>query len=98
MHDALANFILSLSSLQRAMMTVFIAVVIKGMILAWWRRYKLRQEAMPVTMKLRNGVYVPNGPVQRIERVINRAVWVWLAWLAFWIVAVIYCKLNDISF
>lgn len=54
---------------HRAFLAIFFAVLLKSILAVQWGRFKARQEAKPTPMKLRNGVYVPWGPVQRIERI-----------------------------
>lgn len=55
---------------------------IHGGISVWWQSYKKKHAALPTPMKLRKGVYVPWGPVQRIQRVLGVLIWIYMAWLA----------------
>lgn len=77
---------------MRTVLIIFAVVTIKALILAWWERYKERKASEPIPLKLKNGVYVPWGPVQRINRLINIAVIIWAVYMAILIIWLIAFK------
>jgi len=90
------DFLRNMDPAHRAFMVIFIAVFIKGLILVWWDRYQTRQARRPTPMKLRDGVYVPWGPVDRIKSAGNMAVKIWLVYMALMLAVLIYAKLMGI--
>ncbi|UIJ43800.1 hypothetical protein LZK98_11925 [Sphingomonas cannabina] len=85
----MADFIRGLDPATRAFLTIFIAVAIKGVLYSWWERYKHAEAGKPVTMKMRNGVYVPWGRVQKIQRAFNIIVAIWAVWIAAMLIAIV---------
>lgn len=77
---------------HRVFLAIFIAIMLKSILAAQWGRYKARQEARPTPMKLRRGVFVPWGPVQRIERIGNLGLIVGLCWIVVCLAALAYMK------
>lgn len=71
------------------MMVIFIVTATKGVFLVKYGHWKTAQEAKPTPMKLKNGVYVPNGIIQRIDKWWTRFAWVWGAWMLTMIVALL---------
>ena len=76
----------------RIALTVGAAVFLRAFISARWEAYKAREAGRPVPMKLRNGVYVPNGRVARIERLFDRVFVAWLFYVGVLLVAVVVVK------
>lgn len=81
---------------HRAFLAIFLAVVLKSILAVHWGRFKARQEAKPTPMKLRKGVYVPWGPVQRIERIGNVALRIGLIYLGVCIALFAYMKIMGL--
>lgn len=77
---------------MRTGLIIFAGVTIKSMLFTWWEAYKERKAKEAVPLKERNGVYVPWGPVQRIQRFLHYAFLVWLAYMAVLIVLLIAFK------
>jgi hypothetical protein len=71
----------------------FIAAIGHMMLLAWWDRFKAREAEKPIPMKLRKGVYVPWGRVQRIRRWGDRLTIAWLVYIALLLVALAWTRL-----
>lgn len=78
---------------QRTMFVIFVAVTIKAMILSLWVRYKERKAREPIPMKQRKGVYVPWGPVQKVQHYGWRLTQIWLVYISVLVLALIYVKL-----
>lgn len=78
----------------RLALIVFAATLIRALILEWWDRYKERKLREPIPMKLRNGVHVPSGPVQRIERLLNWAFFFWLTYMAVLLAVLAWKRLT----
>lgn len=66
----------------RTGLAIFAGVAIKNILFAWWARYQERKALEPVPLRLRRGVYVPWGPVQRIRLWLNRGFALWVAYMA----------------
>ncbi len=49
-------------------LAIFLGSIIHGAIIVVGEEFKKRQAQRPVTMKLKRGVYVPWGPVEKIQR------------------------------
>lgn len=77
----------------RTIIVIFGVVIIKGMILTWWDNFKDRKAAEPTPLSCRKGVYVPWGPVEKIQHYGWRITQVWLVWMAAMILALIYIKI-----
>ena len=56
---------------------VMMSIIGKHLLEAVWERFKEREALKPQQMVLKRGVYVPWGPVQKIQRVFN-------VWLVVW--------------
>lgn len=89
---AVADFLRDMDPSHRAFLAIFFAVLIKSMLFVQWERFKERQESRPTTMKLQGGVYVPWGPVQRIQRFFQIALYIWLFYMVMLVVGLIYMK------
>jgi len=48
-------------------LVTFISSLLSALIWAWWGSYKIRKSREPIPMKLRKGVYVPWGIVQKVQ-------------------------------
>lgn len=81
-----------MDSALRAALVIGLTIFLKNIMLSWWERYKERKASEPIPLKLKNGVYVPWGPVQRINRLINIAVIIWAVYMAILIVWLIAFK------
>jgi hypothetical protein len=77
----------------RVFLTVAVAVFLRHLLLVWWERLKERESAKPIPMRFRNGVYVPWGPVQRIQHWIDRLFIGWLVYVVLLLVALAAVKL-----
>lgn len=75
-------------------LAIFLSTFIKGLILAQWDKFKERKAREPIPMKLKNGVYVPWGPVQRIQRILHWMLMIWLVYIAILLVLVAALKLG----
>lgn len=62
-------------------LAIFLGSVIHGALIVAWQAFKKRQSKKPVTMKLRKGVYVPWGPVEKFQRFLKLGIGVYAAWL-----------------
>lgn len=80
------------------MLVIFFAVAIKGWLASQWERYKARQALVPTPMKLKNGVHVPWGPVEKIRRAFNIFSYIWLAYIIALLVGLAYVKWYGITF
>lgn len=78
---------------ERTLFVIFAAITIKSMILCWWDRFKAREAQEPIPTKLRNGVYVPWGPVQKIQHYGWRWTQLWMVYMAVLVLALIYVKI-----
>lgn len=61
-----------------------------GILRAWWSGFKQRKAQKPTPTKLRKGVYVPWGIVERVESMLDVALVVWLIYIAALILLLIY--------
>jgi hypothetical protein len=86
------DFLRSMDPAHRAFLAIFFAVLIKSGLFIQWERFKERQDSLPITLKLRDGVHVPWGPVQRIQRFFQIALYIWLFYMALLVVGLIYMK------
>lgn len=77
----------------RTVFAIFASTVMAGLIRSWWSNFKERKALEPTPLKLRHGVHVPWGPVEKIKHYGWRLFQFWLAYMAFWIVVVIYVRL-----
>lgn len=77
----------------RTILVIFIAVIAKALILTWWDTYKDRKAAEPTPLVLRKGVYVPWGPVEKIQHYGWRFTQLWMVYIAVLLVALVYVKL-----
>lgn len=93
----MADFLRNMDPAHRAFLAIFIAVMLKSALFVQWERYKARQESRPTTMRLKNGVYVPWGPVQRIQRFFQIALYIWLFWMAVMLALLAYTKIMGYS-
>jgi len=63
-------------------LAIFLGSMVHGAIIVAWQAFKKQQARKPVTMRLKRGVYVPWGPVEKVQ-VFNRfALFVGGAWFA----------------
>lgn len=83
-----------MDSALRVFLTVAAAVFLRHLLLAWWERFKVAEAAKPIPMRFRKGVYIPWGPVQRIERWIDRLFVGWIAYIVLLLIAVAAVKLT----
>lgn len=86
------DFLREMDPAYRAFLVIFLAVAIKGFLAGQWERYKARQARKPAQTRLRNGVYEENSFVQRVERGMSVAGWVWLAWIGAMLGLLAYMK------
>ena len=77
----------------RVILVIFAATTIKALMLVWWDRYKARKAQEPTPLELRNGVYVPWGPVEKVRHYGWRLTQVWMVYMAILILALLYVKL-----
>lgn len=77
----------------RNAMIIFVAIAIKGVILAQWDAYKVRKANEPIPLELRNGMYVPWGLVQKVQHYGWRITQVWMVYMAVLLIALAYVKL-----
>jgi hypothetical protein len=77
----------------RTSLIIFAAVLTKSLILGWWHRFKARQAAEPIAMKLHQGAYRAWGPIQRVQHYAWRLTQVWLGYMALLLVLLAYSKL-----
>lgn len=92
----MADFLRDLDPAHRAFLVIFIATMLNGIIYERWARYKAKQAGRPVTMVLRNGVYVPWGTLEKVQWFGKIAVRVWLVYIALVVIAVVYVKVSGI--
>lgn len=95
--DPLGDFLRNLDPAYRAFLVIFLSAALHSLLYGWWQRYKTREGAKPTSMKLRNGVYVPWGTVERIQRGGQVILWIWLAWMAAMLIALAYMKVMGWS-
>lgn len=76
---------------------IAISVFFKTLIMEQWDGFKARQAILPQTMKLKQGVYVPWGPVQRIERAGNITLVVWAVWITALLCLAVYVWLGGFN-
>lgn len=93
----MADILREMDPATRAFLAIFLAITLKMMLLAWWDRYKTRQESLPTPMKLRNGVFVPWGRVDRIRRWLNIVTVVWVIWMVAMLGLLAYTKIMGYS-
>lgn len=77
----------------RTSLIIFAAVLLKSVLLSWWDRFRDAQGRQPIRMEQHNGVYVPWGPVQRVQHYGWRLTQMWLAYVAVLIALLAYTKL-----
>lgn len=93
MYEALGNTLRTMDPMIRVSLAIFLAVLLKSLFANWWERYKAREALKPVTMKLRNGVHVPWGTVERVQRYFQIAMWIWLAYMIVLLALLAYMKI-----
>lgn len=76
----------------RTILVIFASVAIKGLILSWWGRFKARKALEPTPLARRNGIYIPWGPVERVNHYGIRAFALWAAYIAVLLIALVYVK------
>lgn len=81
----MSDFLRNMDPMVRTSLAIFLAVVLKSLLASWWERFKAREALKPVNMKLRDGVHVPWGTVDKIRKAFNVAVWIWIIWMAAWL-------------
>lgn len=91
--EALSQYLRDMDPLARTSLAIFLAVTIKGFIYVRWWRFKDREARKPTQMKLKKGVYVPWGRIQRIERGINIATVIWVMYIIALLALLAYHKL-----
>lgn len=64
-------------------MVAFGAALLRAAIGELWKWYKRTQRGKPVTMKLRKGVHIPYGSIERIENYFGVFGLLVLGWCAF---------------
>lgn len=74
-------------------LVIFLGAAIHGVLIVAWGSYKKRQSQKPVTMKLRRGVYVPWGPIERIQRFNKFAGYMGMVWFSLLACAILYAWL-----
>ncbi len=77
---------------HRAFLAIGIAVFLKVLIVSAWDRFKAREALKPSQMRMRNGIYVEWGTVQKIEAFGRVMLKIGIAWLLLCVGAVIYMK------
>ena len=77
----------------RTSLVIFAAVLMKSLILGWWERFKMRKGGEPISTRLSRGVYVPWGPVQRVQHYGWRLTQLWMAYVAVLLVLLAYSRL-----
>ncbi|RYG85407.1 MAG: hypothetical protein EON59_12250 [Alphaproteobacteria bacterium] len=92
MYETLSDFLREMDPAYRAFLVIFLSAFLHTKLYGWWMRFKTAEEGKPTRMKLKNGVYVPWGRVERIQRVTTVITWIWLAWMASMLVALAYMK------
>lgn len=92
MIDALDGYLREMDPAHRAFLIIFLSAIGHTMLVAWWDRYKAAENSKPTRMKLKNGVYVPWGRVERIQRVGHILTWIWMFWMAVMLIALAYMK------
>lgn len=53
----------------RIALVAFCAAALRAIVAELWAWYKRRQSGHPVNMRLKNGVHVPWGPVERLQAI-----------------------------
>jgi hypothetical protein len=61
---------------------ILLSTFLKGLLMEAWDRYKERKSREPIPLKLRRGIYVPWGVVQKVQHYGWRVTQVWLVYLA----------------
>lgn len=79
-----------MDSAWRPFLLLALVAFLHGLLAAWWQRFEAAEAGKPIPMKLRNGVYVPWGRVERIQRWIDRLFVAWLVYTALLLVAVAF--------
>lgn len=79
--------------LIRTSLIIFAAVLVKSVILAWWQRFKAKKAGEPIPMKLKNGVHVAWGPVQKVQHYGWRLTQLWMVYMVCIIAAVVWIRL-----
>lgn len=60
---------------------IAVSVAIKNILEARWERFKEREALKPQQMVLKNGVYVPWGPVQKVQRIFRTGMILWAIYM-----------------
>lgn len=89
----MADFLREMDPAHRAFLAIFLAVAIKGFLAVQWGRYKDRIASRPIPLKMRRGVLIPWGPVERIQRIGNGATMGWVAYMGALLVLLAWHKL-----
>lgn len=76
----------------RTVFAIFASTTIAGLVRAWWSSFKERKAREPIPLKWRKGVYVPWGPVQKVQHYGWRLTQAWMVYMAVLIIALIYVK------
>lgn len=97
MGDPIGDFIRNLDPATRAFIVIFLSAMGHTFLAGWWMRFKDAEQAKPTQTRLRGGVYVPWGRVERIQRVGKIIFWIWLVWMAVMLVALGYMKFMGYS-
>lgn len=66
----------------RTAIVIIVSIALKTVLMALWDGYKERKAREPKPMKLKKGVYVAWGPVEKIQAFMTVFVYVWAAWMA----------------
>jgi hypothetical protein len=94
----MSDWLRDLDPYARIAMVTFLSALVSALLRQWWAGYKTRQRRLETPMKLKNGTYVPWGRVEKIEALGNFMGWLGLFHLLFWIIAVVYVRVNHIRF
>lgn len=97
MYEALGDTLRAMDPAHRAFLAIGIAVMLKVMLANWWERFKAREALKPVTMKMQNGVHVPYGIVQRVQRLVQIAMWIWIVYMVVLLGLLAYMKFMGIK-
>ena len=77
----------------RTVFAIFASTALAGLIRSWWARFKERKALEPIPLRWRKGVYVPWGPVQKVQHYGWRFTQAWMVYIAVLVAALIYVKL-----
>lgn len=73
-------------------LVIFMGVMLKNVVATRYNRFKEREALKPQQMVLKNGVYVPWGRVQKIERGLDIGTLIWVIWIVGMLAAIFYVK------